>query len=206
MRIAELSRQSDVPVATIKYYLREGLLPQGELTSPNQAHYDERHLRRLRLVRALVEIGRLPIAAIRDLLAGLDTPRPDLHEALGRALAATSGPRGDIDAAASGEIAALIERRGWAIHPDTPAARAAAEAVAALRALGAGGLVKGIDGYAEAAELIAAQDLALIKDRQDAETTVLEAVVGTIIGDTLIVALRRMAQESASAAIFGRRP
>jgi len=66
--------------------------------------------------------------------------------------------------------------------------------------------VEGIDGYAEAAELIAAQDLALIKDRQDAETTVLEAVVGTIIGDTLIVALRRMAQESASAAIFGRRP
>ena len=30
MWIAELSRRTDVPVATIKYYLREGLLPPGE--------------------------------------------------------------------------------------------------------------------------------------------------------------------------------
>jgi DNA-binding transcriptional MerR regulator len=37
MWIAELSRQTEVPVATIKYYLREGLLPAGELSSPNQA-------------------------------------------------------------------------------------------------------------------------------------------------------------------------
>ena len=37
MRIAELSQTTGVPVPTIKYYLREGLLPAGELTSPNQA-------------------------------------------------------------------------------------------------------------------------------------------------------------------------
>ena len=35
MRIAELSQTTGVPVPTIKYYLREGLLPSGELTSPN---------------------------------------------------------------------------------------------------------------------------------------------------------------------------
>lgn len=29
MRISELSRRSGVPMATIKYYRREGLLPEG---------------------------------------------------------------------------------------------------------------------------------------------------------------------------------
>ncbi|MET1074743.1 MAG: MerR family transcriptional regulator, partial [Umezawaea sp.] len=52
MRMAELSAESGVPVATIKYYLREGLVPAGELTSPNQAQYQARHLQRLKLVRA----------------------------------------------------------------------------------------------------------------------------------------------------------
>ena len=33
MLMAELSRRSGVPVATIKYYLREGLLPPGEAIS-----------------------------------------------------------------------------------------------------------------------------------------------------------------------------
>ena len=40
MRIGELSRLSGVPVATIKYYLREGLLPPGVHSHPNQANYN----------------------------------------------------------------------------------------------------------------------------------------------------------------------
>ena len=56
MRIGELSKAAGVPVPTIKYYLREGLLAPGELTSPNQASYGEAHIRRLRLIRALVDL------------------------------------------------------------------------------------------------------------------------------------------------------
>lgn len=41
MRMAELSSSSGVPIPTIHFYLREGLLPPGERTSPNQAHYDD---------------------------------------------------------------------------------------------------------------------------------------------------------------------
>ncbi|MFI8354714.1 MerR family transcriptional regulator [Streptomyces cyaneofuscatus] len=54
MRLAELSERSGVPTATVKYYLREGLLPAGRRVSATQAEYDEGHLRRLRLVRAQV--------------------------------------------------------------------------------------------------------------------------------------------------------
>src|SRR5260370_33337848 len=85
MCIADRSRDSGVPVPTIKYYVREGLLPPGELTSPNQAQYDEFHLRRLRLIRALAEVGGLSIAAVRDLLAAAESPATSLHDALGKA-------------------------------------------------------------------------------------------------------------------------
>ena len=37
MRISELSRRSSVPVATIKYYLRAGLLHEGRRTAATQA-------------------------------------------------------------------------------------------------------------------------------------------------------------------------
>jgi DNA-binding transcriptional MerR regulator len=63
MRISELSQASGVPVATIKYYLREGLLHEGQLTSATQAQYDQSHLARLRLVRALLGAGGLSVAA-----------------------------------------------------------------------------------------------------------------------------------------------
>ena len=122
MRIAELSRETGVPVPTIKYYLREGLLPPGERTSPNQAQYDDQHVRRLRLVRTLLDIGRLPIAAIRELLADLDGPQPDLHHVLGRALQSTAcgrEPAGDEAlAAAERDADDLVARRGRYVGPD----------------------------------------------------------------------------------------
>jgi len=37
MRIGELSRRSGVPVPSIKYYVREGLLPAGERTRPTRS-------------------------------------------------------------------------------------------------------------------------------------------------------------------------
>jgi len=66
MRIGELARRSGVSIPTIKYYLREGLLPPGAATAPNQASYGEEHLHRLRLIRALLDVGGLTVAAARE--------------------------------------------------------------------------------------------------------------------------------------------
>src|SRR6478752_4591497 len=57
MRISELAGATGVTVPTIKYYLREGLLSEGARTSATQAEYGEDHVRRLRVVRALIESG-----------------------------------------------------------------------------------------------------------------------------------------------------
>lgn len=76
MRISALSERTDVPIGTIKYYLREGLLAPGERTSRTTAEYGDSHVERLRLVRALTGTGGLGIAAVRRIVDVLDTPDP----------------------------------------------------------------------------------------------------------------------------------
>ncbi len=92
MRISELAVRSGVPVATIKYYLREQLLPRGSLTSATQATYDDSHLERLRLIRALIESAGLSIAQTRSVLESVDSPPESVHELLGIAAEAVSRP------------------------------------------------------------------------------------------------------------------
>src|SRR5690606_20422858 len=79
MRISELSVRTGVAVPTIKYYLRERLLPEGERTARTQAQYGEVHVQRLRVVRALVDAG-VSIAEVRRVVATLETPPESAHE------------------------------------------------------------------------------------------------------------------------------
>jgi DNA-binding transcriptional MerR regulator len=76
IRISELSRRSGVPVPTIKFYIREELLPRGESTAPNQARYGEAHLHRLTLIGALQQAG-LSLAVIKQSLHAMDTMGDD---------------------------------------------------------------------------------------------------------------------------------
>ena len=96
MRLAELSERSGVSTATIKYYLRERLLPPGRRITATQAEYDEEHLRRLRLVRALIQVGRIPVATAREVLAAVEDDSRDQLSRLGAAVEALPhGPEPD---------------------------------------------------------------------------------------------------------------
>ncbi len=75
MKVKQLSEKSNVPLSKIKYYIREGLLPAGSLSAPNQASYDESHLERLDLIRALRDIGGLSIDVVRQVLRAVDKPK-----------------------------------------------------------------------------------------------------------------------------------
>src|SRR3989304_3773386 len=90
MRISELSRHAGVSVPTIKYYIREGLLPPGAKAAPNQAQYADEHLQRLKLIRVLREVGGLRVDAIKTVLAALEQ-RPGL-EVVGMVHSALSLP------------------------------------------------------------------------------------------------------------------
>ena len=111
MRISELSRVSGVPVATIKFYLREGLVPEGVRTSPNQAQYDDAHVQRLRLVRALVGVGGLSLAATKNVLGQIDEPTGLTLDLLGTAHQAVAPDLpGEVDLAPA---VSLLRRWGW---------------------------------------------------------------------------------------------
>jgi AcrR family transcriptional regulator len=69
--IAELVSLTDVPPATVHYYLRHGLLPQPKRVAPNRFVYDERHVQALRLVRMLREQRGLPLPMIRRIMPEL---------------------------------------------------------------------------------------------------------------------------------------
>jgi DNA-binding transcriptional MerR regulator len=200
MRMAELSAESGVPVPTIKYYLREGLLPAGERTSPNQVKYDQRHVRRIRLVRALVEVGGLSIASAREVLARMDAPGHSDLESLGKVLYAMPAPRGHAEDAslkdATAEVEALLERRGWDVRRDAPARRALAEVLATLHRVGGDDFAALLDDYAAAAENLAKKEGPVVLDRGDVDARGEAVVIGTVVADALLSALRRLAFEA----------
>ena len=88
MRISALAAEAGLPVATVKFYLREGLLHAGTATSATQATYDAGHLQRLRLVRALLGPVGLSVQQARSVLQLVDEPGDDLYSTLGRAVSA----------------------------------------------------------------------------------------------------------------------
>src|SRR5690349_10808689 len=163
MRIGELSKATDVPVPTIKYYLREGLLPAGELTSPNQARYADAHLHRLRLVRAMVELGGLSIAAVREVLGALDDPEKSLHKAMGTISAAVApADLGGEDEVAHEQVEAFLRRQGWVCRPTSYAYKALVGVLATAREVGHERFADLLDGYADAARPLAEADLGYV--------------------------------------------
>ena len=209
MRIAELSRRSGVAVPTIKYYLRESLLPPGELTSPNQASYDEHHVSRLRLIRALIDLAHVPVAQVRAVLEALDSDTMSLHERIGVVHRAVT-PSRQLTAADSAHTTAaiqvreLIERRGWAVEPDSPAIATLVETIAVLRSLGQDHLVSFLDSYAEAVERFTELEVTAVASRTDPHRIAESVVIGTILGETIVASLRLLAQENMSSRLLGQ--
>ncbi|GGO12789.1 MerR family transcriptional regulator [Microbispora bryophytorum] len=211
MRIAELSRRTGVPIPTIKYYMREGLLPQGERTGPNQARYGEEHVRRLRLARALVEVGGLPVASAREALALIFSSGVSEFDVLGKAQYALTPPReragdgagDDAGDEAAAQVDELIARRGWQVKPGNPARRTLADALATLRRLGEDDYLDLLETYAETAEQLADTEVRAISRRGDLHSMAEAVVIWTALGDPVIASLRRLAQEARAARLLG---
>ncbi|MEV8631483.1 MerR family transcriptional regulator [Streptosporangium sp. NPDC051023] len=205
--MADLSRVTGVSVPMIKFYLREGLLPSGERTSPNQARYGQEHVRRIMLVRAMADYAGLSIADIRELLEHLDDPGHSLHVRFGYAQRAISPRRepgeGEEWEAAMRQAEELVARHGWRYDHDGPLIRAVAGVLVTLGGLGHTGLLARLDEYAEAAARIAEADVAAMVGEPNLERMVEVVVVGTSLGDALIAALRRIAQANVSGHLLG---
>lgn len=66
LKIGELSRRSGVPIPTLKFYLREGLITPTRKSGQTMAWYDESVVDRIRTIRELQERQFLPLDVIRE--------------------------------------------------------------------------------------------------------------------------------------------
>ena len=64
LTVSELAERSGLPVSTIRYYVREGLVPPGRRLSRSRVVYTSKHLDAVVTVRSLRESG-VPVTAIR---------------------------------------------------------------------------------------------------------------------------------------------
>ena len=214
MKLAELSERSGVSTATIKYYLRESLLPPGHRVSATQAEYDEAHLRRLRLVRALIQVGRVPVATAREVLAAVEDESLDQHHRLGAATwALPQSPRAEeedaVTTAARRQVDALLERLGWRHAREygdlSPAYRTLVRAVAALSRLVYPCDTDHLMPYAGLAGPLAAHDLDVIQEYATSGEQVEAAVALTVLYEPVLLSLRRLAHTEESERRFGPR-
>jgi DNA-binding transcriptional MerR regulator len=171
MRISELSAQTGVPVATIKFYLRENLLHAGVRTAATQAQYDGSHVVRLRLIRALLGPGGLSVAAAHQVIQAIEKPPASLHELLGVAATAVAGPNLD-------DALRALDEAGF----ELPAGA--------------------LDVYMDHMRQIAEFEIENVPT--DSPTAAVRYVVlGTVLIEPLILALRRQAEAEASVRRFG---
>jgi AcrR family transcriptional regulator/predicted DNA-binding transcriptional regulator AlpA len=69
MRIKDVAQLSGVPLSTIRFYLREGLLPAPIKTGKTMAYYGQEHLQRLAFIRQLQSEKNLPLYFIKKEIA-----------------------------------------------------------------------------------------------------------------------------------------
>ncbi|GMA37986.1 MerR family transcriptional regulator [Mobilicoccus caccae] len=207
MRISGLSERTGLPVATLKYYLREGLVPPGRATSPNQARYDDTHVERVRLIRALTEVGGLDLATVDRVLSSIDGPDVERLGVLGSAQRALLGAEfveydpATADEPPTSRARDWVTRRGWQVDLHDPVLDALDRAWDACEASLVGFDEGKLGVYADAAERIAQIDVESVPP--DPHAAVRQVVLGTVLVDALLVALRRLAQQHVAVSRHG---
>jgi DNA-binding transcriptional MerR regulator len=69
MKMKELERETGIGRETIRYYIREGLMPAPERPKRNVALYGAAHVARLKLIKRLQSERHLPLSLIKTIVA-----------------------------------------------------------------------------------------------------------------------------------------
>jgi DNA-binding transcriptional MerR regulator len=203
VRISALAERTGVPLATVKYYLREGLLQPGISTGATQARYTEEHVHRLQVIKALTSAAGLPLQKVKVVLGLIDDPGSDLYSALGRAVASLP-PYRDQTAEEHPRARALLERIGQLYDPAYAATAQLEHALEAAEDAGIGISDERLEVYARHIHEIAEYDL----QRMEASTLspIEYAVLGTALYEPVLLAMRRLAHQDIAAKRLDGRP
>ncbi|MDO4718039.1 MAG: MerR family transcriptional regulator [Propionibacteriaceae bacterium] len=187
--ISVLSQRSGVSIATIKYYIREGLIRSGQDLEADDAETIDQ----LRLIRGLVHVVGLSIRQVRQVLELVRDPTQSPAALMTgvTVMLPLAGAR-DAPAADLAEARATLARAGFDQLPDAPYVNQLLAAIALADECGVGMDAEHLDAYARAARECAEADfncLPLDSPSQAARA----AVLGTAIYDPILLGLRRLA-------------
>lgn len=197
MQLKELSERTGVSPASIKFYLREGLLPGGQSIHATRAEYSPQHVTRLELIQALRRVVGLNITQIRNLLKLADDGVPCLE-----LLAAVQRTVLQLDEVGTddGDLRteggdAVVRFRNW---PDVPSdARKALDAhLERMESLGVPVTDEALDAYSQALENIAHFDITATTAPDDVNQLILTAAIGMHLHGQLVLKLLALAQAS----------
>lgn len=143
VRIGELAKRSGVPIATVKHYLREGLIAPTRKSGKTMSWYDPQLATKIKAIKELQKRQFLPLDVIRESIER-DAEAPDelaAADAIARVLARHGGRRSRsreelVARGASERDLDLLAAAGLAI-PSTPDQRYRGDDLALLSTLGA---------------------------------------------------------------------
>ena len=197
MQLKELSERTGISPASIKFYLREGLLPAGQSVHATRAEYSPQHVTRLELIQALRRVVGLNITQIRNLLKLADdgVPRLELLAAVQRTvlqLDEVGTDDGDVPTQGGD---AVVRFRNW---PDVPsdARRALNTHLERMENLGVPVADEVLDAYSQAVDNIAHFDITATTAPDDVNQLILSAAIGMHLHGQLVLKLLALAQAS----------
>jgi DNA-binding transcriptional MerR regulator len=206
VRISELSEQSGVTVATIKYYLREGLLTPGSKVSQRQADYGEQHLARLQLLRVLREVGDIPVADLKKIVDAVQNESLSIHQMFGATYDALARPSDALNERDRALAAQVVEKAGWTdVRSDAPVLDQLAGLLGVLNDLGWPFDLPNAATYLGLIDAIAAYEVSRLTAAElqaDRDAVVQQMVIGQVVFGQLLLNLRRLAHEHHSALRF----
>jgi DNA-binding transcriptional MerR regulator len=72
IKVGQIAKRSGVPISTIRFYVKEGLLPSPEKVNKKMAYYDESCVNKIKAIQHLKEKKYYPLAIIKNILRRID--------------------------------------------------------------------------------------------------------------------------------------
>jgi DNA-binding transcriptional MerR regulator len=202
MTISELSRRSGTPTATVKYYIREGLIAGAKKQDADGHDFDQDAVDRLKLIKGLVHVVGLSISQVRQILAIMSDLNQWPFQAMARAtetlpLCGAGRPEASLGPERDAELSASLDDLGFHGVPDLPYVRQTKAAMALAQECGVGVDDAHLGSYAAAAREVAQADFAHLPLDNPARA-LQAAVLGTTIYEPILLGLRRLAHREAA--------
>lgn len=202
MKLSELSDKTDTPIPTIKFWMREGILPTGVKLNPTTSRYTSDHIERIELINVLRSKLDLPITTIATLTNLIDDPEVPVLRVMQKCqiicLGLTIDPYAEPLKQAD-RVARVREALGW---PDVPswAAHELGDVLESAERLGHRISDESLVAHARAFDVIASQNLSATITGTTRNRIAIQAVQGVTVAKRLERALSALAYASSSIA------